>query len=125
MNNELKRPVLVTYTFCADCVWLNEKRQTICRSYAEISNAIMIAKEESSNDEVIIEQYMEGCQDIQLTYFVIDGEPYLYCIADKHNGTEEEGHQGSVIAGIAPSYNSKAILNDAHKKISNMLKNLK
>lgn len=99
--------------------------QAICRSYAEMSKAIMIAKEESSNDEVIIERYMEGCQDIQLTYFVMDGEPYLYCIGDKHNGTEEEGHQGSVIAGITPSFNTKAILNDANKKISKMLKNLK
>lgn len=98
--------------------------QTVCRSYSEMSEAILKAKEESGNGEVIVERFMEGFQDIQLTYFVIDGEPHLYCIADKYNGTAEEGYQGSVTAGVCPSVNEKIILNDAHIKICKMLRNL-
>jgi len=98
--------------------------QAVCRSYDEVGNAIAVAKKESGNGEVVIERFMEGSQDIQLTYFVIDGEPYLECIADKYNGTAAEGYQGSVIAGICPSINEDTILSDAHPKICNMLKNL-
>lgn len=98
--------------------------QTICRSYYEVKDAISVAKKESRKGEVVIERFMEGFQDIQLTYFVIDGEPYLSCIGDKYNGTAEEGYHGSVIAGICPSYNEKTILSDAHPKICAMIRKL-
>lgn len=44
MNKELKRPVLVTYTFGADCPWINEKRQKICRTYAELADINQLCK---------------------------------------------------------------------------------
>lgn len=98
--------------------------QAVCRSYHEVRDAIAAAKKESGNGEVVIERFMEGFQDIQLTYFVIDGEPHLYCVADKYNGTAEEGYQGSVTAGICPSFNQGSILSDAHPKICAMLRKL-
>ncbi len=99
--------------------------QSVCRSYAEVAQAISFAKSESKNGRVIIERFMENAQDIQLTYFMIDGEPYLECAADKYNGTAREGYQGSVIAGICPSVNENILLSDANVKICRMLKGLK
>lgn len=96
--------------------------QSVCRSYGEMAPAILKAKEESGNGEVIIERFMEDCQDIQLTYFVIDGEPHLSCIADKYNGTVEEGYQGSVTAGVCPSVNEDIVMSDAHPKICKLLR---
>lgn len=98
--------------------------QTVCRNYSEMADAIFVAKNESDNGEVIIERFMEGFQDIQLTYFMIDGEPHLYCIGDKYNGTAGEGYQGSVIAGVCPSIHEETILSDAHPKICKMLRNM-
>lgn len=98
--------------------------QKVCRNYDEVTKAIKIARDVSSDGEIIIERFMEGCQDIQLTYFMIEGEPYLECIGDKYNGTAAEGYQGSVIAGVCPSANENIILSDADPKIRNMLKKL-
>ena len=98
--------------------------QSVCHYYKEMSYAIAKAKKESGNNEVIIERFMEKAQDIQLTYFMIGGEPFLECAADKYNGTAEERYQGSVIAGICPSVYEKVIRSNAHVKICRMLKTL-
>ena len=118
-NNDVEYPVYVKPSDSR-----GTRGQRVCRNYDEVLAAIPIARKESSNGEVIIERFMENVQDIQLTYFMIDGEPYLECIGDKYNGTAKEGYQGSVIAGICPSVNEKTILDDANPKICRMLKKL-
>lgn len=98
--------------------------QSVCREYAQMADAIAKAKKESNNNEVVIERFMEDAQDIQLTYFMIDGEPFLECAGDKYNGTAKEGYQGSVIAGFCPSIYETVIRSGAHLKICKMLKKL-
>ena len=44
MSNELKRPILVTYIFGPNCVWLNEKRQRICRTYLDLAEINQLCK---------------------------------------------------------------------------------
>ena len=53
MNNELKRPVLVTYIFCADCPWINEKRQRICRTYADLADINQLCKTQPNKFKIV------------------------------------------------------------------------
>lgn len=96
--------------------------QRVCWNYEAFCEAAEIARRESGNGEIVIEKFMSGAQDMQLTYFMIDGEPYLENATDKYNGTPEEGYQGSVICGIGPTVNNDILLQNVHPKICEMLK---
>lgn len=97
--------------------------QSICTNRKEALHAIEIAKRESSNNGVLIESYIGDAQEVQITYFVIDGVPYLIRTADSYCGLAEYHLQKVVSCSVSPSRYTDIYLQTAHQKICNMIQN--
>jgi biotin carboxylase len=98
--------------------------QTICHNIDEIRAAILVARKESSNSEVMLEKYMGRENDVILSYMVIDTEPYLLRISDRYLGKLEDCLEKVAIAAITPSRFTKFYLEKADRKVKNMIRNL-
>lgn len=96
--------------------------QAVCRSFEEAEHAIDCAKKESSNGQYIIEKYVEGAQEFQATYFVVDGVPYLVRTADSYTGDESSGLEKVVLGAVSPSRFTDVYLKRAHGVVVQMLK---
>lgn len=97
---------------------------TICYSYEELDAAIKIAQAESSNGEVLIEKYMEKVNEFHVTYFFVDGEPYLVRGSDNYCGPKELGMDKVVSCAVYPSRFLEKYIEGPHKNVVNMFKNL-
>lgn len=98
--------------------------QSVCYDKASALQAVEFARKESSNGDILIEKYMAGAEEIQITYFFINGEPYLVRTVDSYRGQEKDGLEKVVICAISPSKHTDEFLATAHKNVVNMLKNL-
>lgn len=98
--------------------------QTICHTYEELGEAIKIAQSESSNGGVLIEKYMENVNEFHVTYFFIDGEPYLVRGSDNYCGPRELGMEKVVSCAIYPSRFLQKYIDGPHRNVVNMFKQL-
>ena len=98
--------------------------QSVCYDEGELRDAINEAKKESSNGDVIIEKYMKEAHEFQVTYFFIDGEPYLIRTCDSYCGTEALKLEKVVACAISPSRFTESYLKNAHDKVVKMFKTL-
>lgn len=98
--------------------------QTICYSYEELYPAIEIAREESSDNGVLIEKYMEKVNEFHVTYFFVDGEPYLVRGSDNYCGPKELNMNKVVSCSIYPSRFLDSYISTAHKNVVKMFKSL-
>ena len=99
------------------------RAQTICYNKEDALKAVEIARNESSNGEVIIERYISDAQEVQVTYFVINGHPILIRTADSYCGRAEEGLQKVVACSVSPSRFTDTYLETAHPHVCNMIRN--
>ena len=97
--------------------------QTICYTYEELEGAIQVARAESSNNDVLIEKYMEKVNEFHVTYFFVDGEPYLVRGSDNYCGLKETGMNKVVSCAIYPSRFLDQYIAGPHKNVVNMFKN--
>lgn len=95
---------------------------TICHDFAEAKAAIPFAKSESSNGNIVIEKYMGSKNDFSVTYFVINGEPYLFRSGDRYLGPKESKMDRSAVFCVAPSKNRELYWNNVHPRVVRMLK---
>ena len=98
--------------------------QTICDSYEELHDAIRIAQEESSNGGVLIEKYMEKVNEFHVTYFFVNGEPYLVRGSDNYCGPKELGMEKVVSCAIYPSRFLEKYIAGPHENVVKMFKKL-
>lgn len=98
--------------------------QTVVKKLAEAFDAIQFARAESSNGDIVIEKYMAGKQDFSMTYFVIDGKPYLTRVCDRYLGKVEDNLNKQCVCCIAPSKYCDLYLNKVHAKVLNFIKSL-
>lgn len=99
--------------------------QSICHSKDEVQDAIEFARNESGNGEILIERYMkDGCQDMCLSYTVINGIPYLYRIGDRYLGTVEDGLQRQAVCSIHPSTYVNEYMEVVHPIVCDFIKAL-
>ncbi len=98
--------------------------QMICTTYDELSDAIQLAKVESSNNEFVIEKYMEDKQDFSITYFVIDGLPHMIRICDRYVGKQEDRLNKQCIGCIAPSKHTQMYLKNVDQKVKHFIRKL-
>ena len=98
--------------------------QSVCYDKEAALKAVEFAKSESSNGDILIEKYMAGAEEVQITYFFIDGEAYLVRTVDSYRGPEQLGLEKVVICAISPSKHTDEFLNGAHKNVVSMLKKL-
>lgn len=95
--------------------------QSVCHCVAELSEAICLAEKCSENGNVIIEKYMEGKQDFQVTYLVVDGHAYVVRTADRYLGSADEKMDRVAISLSSPSSNTTLYFENAHEKVCRML----
>ena len=98
--------------------------QSVCYDEKELEAACMYAKSESSNGDIIIEKFMKGAQEFQVTYFFVDGKPYLIRTTDSYCGSEEKHLEKVVACAVSPSKYTNLYLEKAHNKVINMFKNM-
>ena len=98
--------------------------QSICYRIEDVQKAINMAKKESSTGEVIIEKYMNGCQDFTAAYMIINGEVSLVRTGDRYVGSEKEGLNKVCIASASPSKYTDMYIQNVNKRVVNMLKGI-
>ena len=98
--------------------------QTLCWNFEDALKAIEFAKSESSNGDIIIEKYMNNAQEVQITYFFINGTPFLIRTVDSYNGREEAHLEKVVACSISPSQYTSEYLKTAHQKVVKMFQNM-
>lgn len=118
-NNRIEFPVFVKPNDSR-----GSRGQRVCSTYNELMSAIEEAKSESSNNEVVIEKFMEGKQDFSMTYFVIDSIPHLIRVCDRYLGKKEDGLNKQCIGCIAPSKHTELYLSNVDHRVKNFIKKL-
>ncbi|MEE0839794.1 MAG: hypothetical protein U0L72_04480 [Acutalibacteraceae bacterium] len=98
--------------------------QTVCNTYEELDKAITFAQRESSDGGVLIEKYMEKVNEFHVTYFFVNGEPYLVRGSDNYCGPKETGMDKVVSCAVYPSRFLSKYIDGPHKNVVNMFKNL-
>lgn len=97
---------------------------SFCTCKAEAIKAILYAKDNSSNGHIVIEKSMEGHPDFTVTYYCINGVPYLNRLADRFLGSKEENLGQTCICTMAPSIYSDLFLKKYDTKFKAMLADL-
>lgn len=98
--------------------------QSVCYAKEELEEAIIFARKESSNGDILIEKYMKDAHEFQVTYFFVNGEPHLIRTVDSYCGTEESHMEKVVACAISPSRFTKNYLENAHDRVINMFKKM-
>lgn len=98
--------------------------QSICYNEKELIQAIKFAKEQSSNDDIIIERYIEKGEEFQVTYFYVNGKPYLIRTVDSYKGDKSNNLDNVVSCAISPSKYTNEYINLAQDKVLKMFKKL-
>ena len=94
---------------------------TLCYDLDVALSAIELAKEASSNGKIIIEKYMGGKQDFQITYLFVDGIPHLIRTADRYEGKVADGMNKVSTLTVSPSKYTRLFLNNIYERLTKML----
>lgn len=97
---------------------------TICENFNELEDAIKIAKDNSRSGKVLVERYMAGHQELSITYVIIDGEPYLISVGDRHSGKREFNVDKILSCMIQPSWFIDTYIKNVDAKVKNLIKSL-
>ncbi len=98
--------------------------QAVCNTADEVRAAVISAKKESSTGDVLIEKYLGGCDEFQVTYFFIDGKPHLHRTADRYLGDIKLGMEKVGICTVSPSKHTELYLEKVHERVRDMFVSL-
>ncbi len=98
--------------------------QTVCYDKESLVKAIEYAKSESSNGDILIEKYMKDAEELQVTYFFVNGEPFLLRTTDSYCGSEDNHLEKVVACAISPSKHTEQYLKTSHNQVIKMFKRL-
>lgn len=98
--------------------------QNVCYTMEELLSAMEIAKSESSNGDILVEKYMSGSREFHVTYFFVDGEPYLLRTSDNYCGAEDMHMEKVVSCAVMPSRYTKRYIETVHSNVVKMFKKL-
>ena len=96
--------------------------QNVCWDKKTTQEAIAAARQESSNGDILIEKYLGTTDEVQITYFFVDGEPYLIRTVDSHRGSPERHLDKVVACSASPSRYTEEYMQTAHECVVNMFK---
>lgn len=97
---------------------------SICYGKENAITAIEIAKAESRNGDIIIEDFIREAQEVQLTYFLTNGKIRLIRTADSYTGEKSDKLDRVVACAISPSRFTEHYLNDTHGAAMKMIEKL-
>lgn len=118
-KNEIEYPVLVKPAESS-----GSRGLCICYSKDDLIQAIRNAKIISNNGKAVIEKYMGSFPDFTMSYFIINGEPYLYCTHDRYLGRKEDGLDRQCICQYGPSKYLGFYLKNIDEKFKKMIRSL-
>lgn len=98
------------------------KGQSVCNNYSELVRAIAYAESESATKEIIIEKYMGGKTSFQVTYFFVNGVPYVIRTVDGYKGLLEEKLDRVALCSISPSRYTYEFFQTTNDRFTRMLK---
>lgn len=98
--------------------------QTVCWNTRELSDAIANAVAASSDGQAVVEKYIEGAEDISVTYFFVDGVPHVERLSDRLLGSRSDGLDNVAIGSVSPSAVADRYMDEANTKVVSMLKSL-
>lgn len=98
--------------------------QSVCNNFEELNKAIRLARTDSSNGQVIIEKYIENAHEFQVTYFYIDGKPYLLRTVDSYTGPKELNLEKVVSCAVSPSKYTSIYVEKAQPNVLKMFEKL-
>ncbi len=98
--------------------------QNVCRNAGELMDAVTYAMGESSSGNILIEKYMGDCQQMEVSFFYINGRPYILRTADCYTGTSEDKMDNITICSVSPSSATDTYLRKAHDNVTAMFRNL-
>lgn len=98
----------------------------VCDSAADLDDAMRTARatETSASGKIIIEKYLNGLSEISATYIIINGEPYLISVGDRHSGRKEDNVDRILSCMIQPSWAKQLYLSKVDPKFKNMIRDL-
>lgn len=98
--------------------------QSVCKKYEDLQPAIELAKSESSDGECIIEQYLGDCDEVQMTIFMVNGEPHLERTVDSYRGSAKLSLEKVVNCSISPSKHTANFIANSYPQIIEMIHGL-
>lgn len=119
MSNRVEYPVFVKPVDSR-----GSRGQSVCRNKTETLEAVALARRESSNGDILIEKYLGDADEVQITYFFVNGEAYLIRTVDSHRGNPDHQLDKVVACSISPSRYTEEYLQTAHKRVVRMFKSM-
>lgn len=96
----------------------------VCYSYKDALKAIEAAKSISNDGQAVIEKYMGGKPDFQVTYLVVNGHPYVVRTADRYLGPKDCNMERIAIALSSPSKYTEMYFANVHQKVKELVRYL-
>lgn len=96
----------------------------ICNTQDELLQAIPEAKRASRSGEIIIERYIKGKNSFQVTFFFVNGEPYVIRTVDGYKGSVEDQLDRVALCSVSPSVYTQVYLDNTNTVFTNMLKKI-
>lgn len=100
------------------------KGQSICNNQDELNQSIKAAIEESISGEVIIEKYVANKNSFQVTYFFVNGKPYIIRTVDGYKGSVEDNLDRVALCSISPSIYTNEYLQTTSRRFTDMLQRI-
>ena len=100
------------------------KGQSICYNMDELLKAIKFAESESVAKEIIIEKYYANKNSFQVTYFFVNGVPYVIRTADGYKGKIEDNLDRVALCSISPSEYTREFLDTTNDNLVKMFERI-
>jgi biotin carboxylase len=99
------------------------KGMTVAYNKQELETGIIKAFNSTGSEYILLERYMT-CNDILVSYTIVDGEPILSAMGDRYT-TREQGNTSQVCLGaVYPSNLLDIYMTNEHPKIVTMLRGI-
>ena len=118
-NNKAEYPVFIKPTDSR-----GSRGQSVCYNKEEALKGIAFAKSEARSGGCICEKSMQGHRDLGLTFYVIDGEPYLVKLADRFLGRTEDNMDKQVMCMKHPATFDQGFIERMQNNVKQMIKSL-
>jgi len=99
------------------------KGMSVAYNKQEVEKGIEKAFENTDKDYILLERYMT-CNDILVSYTIVDGEPILSAMADRYTCKEQNKTSQVCLEAIYPSNLLNVYMDKEHPKMCNMLKGI-
>jgi len=99
------------------------KGMSIAYNETELREGIEKAFNNTNGDYILLERYMT-CEDILVSYTIVDGEPILSAIADRYTCKEQNKTSQVCLGAVYPSNLLNVYMDKEHSKMVRMLKGI-